>query len=231
MLAFEFGAFGPLFIRRERVVWDLPAPVRLLYASDLHLGYWWTSPVCESLLDAARAARPDLVLLGGDLVDGSWALPRLSGLVAALAGVAPVWAVPGNHDDYVGTAAVRRAVVSAGGHWLAEEPVEGPVRIEGAVNYSTSRGRILCGHDPAVFPEAVAAGYGLVLAGHLHGGQCVLATRRGRQYPAAWLHRWHGLRFEEGGATLLVSRGAADTLPFRFNCPREVILCELGPPS
>jgi hypothetical protein len=55
----------------------------------------------------------------------------------------------------------------------------------------------------------------------------VLATRRGRLYPAAWFYRWHGLRFAEGGAVLLVSRGAGDTLPVRFNCPREVILCAL----
>jgi predicted MPP superfamily phosphohydrolase len=66
-----------------------------------------------------------------------------------------------------------------------------------------------------------------VLAGHLHGGQCVLATRRGRLYPAAWIYRWHGLRFEEAGAVMLVSRGVGDTLPVRFNCPREVILCEI----
>ncbi len=52
-----------------------------------------------------------------------------------------------------------------------------------------------------------------------------LATRRRRLYPAAWVYRWHGLRFAEWGAVLLVSRGAGDALPVRFNCPREVILC------
>ncbi len=82
-------------------------------------------------------------------------------------------------------------------------------------------------HAPAIFPQAAQAGYRLVLAGHLHGGQCVLATRHGRQYPAAWFHRWHGLRFHQDEATLLVSRGMADTFPFRFNCPREVLLCEI----
>jgi uncharacterized protein len=73
----------------------------------------------------------------------------------------------------------------------------------------------------------VAAGYRLVLAGHLHGGQCVLANHRGQQYPAVWFHRWHGLRFRQGDAEMLVSRGMADTFPFRFNCPREVLLCEI----
>jgi predicted MPP superfamily phosphohydrolase len=49
-----------------------------------------------------------------------------------------------------------------------------------------------------------------------------------RLYPGAWFSRWTGLRFELGATTLLVSRGVADTLPVRFRCPREVLLCELG---
>ena len=87
--------------------------------------------------------------------------------------------------------------------------------------------RLLCAHEPSIFPRAAAAGYALVLAGHLHGGQCVLATLNDKLYPAVWLHRWHGLRFRRDGALMLVSRGLADTLPLRFNCPREVLLCEL----
>jgi predicted MPP superfamily phosphohydrolase len=51
---------------------------------------------------------------------------------------------------------------------------------------------------------------------------------RDRLYPAAWAHRWHGLRFAAGDTRMLVSRGAGDTFPLRFNCPREVLLCDLG---
>jgi predicted MPP superfamily phosphohydrolase len=87
--------------------------------------------------------------------------------------------------------------------------------------------RLLCAHHPRTFSAAVRAGYQVVLAEHLHGGQCVLAMRRGLLYPAAWLCRWHGLRFSAGPAVMLVSRGAGDTFPFRFNCPREVLLCEI----
>ena len=82
--------------------------------------------------------------------------------------------------------------------------------------------------DPSIFPIAVLAGYQLVFAGHLHGGQCVLANHNDTQYPAAWFNPWHGLHFEDRGALMLVSRGAADTFPFRINCPREVILCEIS---
>src|SRR5438105_2942103 len=68
---------------------------------------------------------------------------------------------------------------------------------------------VLCGHDPAIFNAACKAGYRLVLAGHLHGGQCVLVTWRDRLYPGAWFARWTGLRFHQGNTTMLVSRGTA----------------------
>src|SRR5205807_2464298 len=91
--------------------------------------------------------------------------------------------------------------------------------------------QVLCLHDPAGFADPTIAGaYDLVLAGHLHGGQFVLFERRSRLYPGAWINRFTGLRFEgnTGLATLIVSRGAGDTLPTRWNCPREVILCRFG---
>ena len=228
-MPFEFGAYGPLRVRAERVAIPLPAPLRLLYASDLHLGHRWTASVPDRLLEAARSARPDLILLGGDLADNPRALPDLRRTVAGLSAVAPVGAIAGNHDARAGLRDVRLAVRVAVGRWLAEDPFETPVRIDGAIRPSDGGPRILCTHDPALFPAAVAAGYDLVLAGHLHGGQCVLFERGGKQYPAAWFNRWHGERFADGRATMLVSRGAADTFPLRFRCPREVILCALGP--
>ncbi len=222
----ELGASGPLLVRREAVHLGLARPLRVLYASDLHLGWRWTRGVPGQLVRAVREAAPDLILLGGDLADNRTGLPALRECVRDLVAVAPVYAVAGNHDARAGLAAVRAAVEAGGGRWLPDRPIAGPVRIDGRIDPAMHAGpRLLCTHHPGDFPAAAAAGYGLVLAGHLHGGQCVLATRRGRLYPAAWVYRWHGLRFAERGAVLLVSRGAGDTLPVRFNCPREVILC------
>lgn len=226
----EFGAFRLPQVRQESVVWGIPRAVRLLYASDLHLGHWWTARVPDHLLSLARQTSLDLILLGGDLADNVRALPALRALLRELTALAPVHAIAGNHDLRTGLESVRAAVRATGAHWLPDHPVEQPLRIEAVpvpAPAAVRRPRILCAHAPAIFPAAVRAGYRLVLAGHLHGGQCVLATRRGKQYPAAWFHRWHGLRFRQEDADLLVSRGLADTFPFRFNCPREVVLCHV----
>src|SRR5262249_50839871 len=120
----EFGSFGPLLIRREAVHLGLSRPLRLLYASDLHLGHWWTRRAPAQLLHAAQETRPDLILLGGDLADNAAALSPLRECVRALGAMAPVHAVPGNHDRRAGISNVRGVVVAAGGHWLADRPVE-----------------------------------------------------------------------------------------------------------
>ena len=204
----------------------------LLYASDLHLSRPWTRRLVTDLIYLARAARPDAVLLGGDLVDNPTGLIDLRPMVRALSDAAPVYAIAGNHDLRAGVQNVRSAVIASGGQWLDHSPVKLSENVflcgDSAADVTSIDGvRILCAHDPAVFPSAARAGFDLVLAGHLHGGQCVCFERGGRLYPGACVNRWTGLRFEIGQSLMLVSRGAGDTLPLRWNCPREVLLCRI----
>lgn len=232
----EVGASNPLSIRHERIAGPgAGKPLRLLYASDLHLFHRTRSPIVEQLAGAVEETAPDAVLLGGDLVDRRAALPLLQSCVARLAPRRPVFAVGGNHDRLTGKDAVRQAVEAGGGRWLEGDSLAlaargaRSIRLDGTLRGEASAGdfRILCAHDPKIFPAALKAGYALVLAGHLHGGQWVFAQRGNRLFPGAWFYRWNGLRFEAGRGTLLVSRGVSDTLPVRWNCPREVILCEI----
>lgn len=222
-LGFEFGSFGPLWVREETFRWGLPHPRSLLYASDLHLGHWWTRPVPGQILEAVKRLRPDVFLLGGDLVDVPSALANFQCFVAELTTLTTVAGIPGNHDF----PELKEALRAAGGRWLPEEPLLDPIAVDGTIQSGPARAAILCAHFPSDFPQAARAGYRLVLAGHLHGGQCVLAWMGEKQYPAVWFHRWHGLKFNDGQAIMLVSRGVGDTLPFRINCPRELLLCRL----
>lgn len=221
-----------LTLRTERVVRAGAPSARLLYASDLHFGWPWTRRVSGELLELVRATTPDALLLGGDLCDGGRAIEPLRALVRAASDNVPVLAVAGNHDVATGVERVRRAVIDGGGEWLHERAWEARgLRVEGRASERSAPSdglRVLCAHSPRAIRKASTAGFDVVLAGHLHGGQLVLFERGGRLYPFAWLDRWNGPRFEVGTTTLIVSRGAGDALPLRWNCPREVVLCELA---
>ncbi|HWG47508.1 MAG TPA: metallophosphoesterase, partial [Gemmataceae bacterium] len=130
----EFGAFYLPEVRHERIAWNLPRPVRLLYASDLHLGHAWTARVPDHLILLARQTSPDLILLGGDLIDHPRALESLRFLLRALSEIAPVHAIAGNHDLRAGLDVVRAVVQTAGAHWLPDCPIAHPVRIEGVLS-------------------------------------------------------------------------------------------------
>lgn len=228
-LRFELGQSLPLEVRYERV--SMGANIRLLYASDLHLRAGQGQRIIDELKRAWREARPQLVLLGGDLVDSLAGLELLEALVCQASQHLPVAAVAGNHDVIVGRAHVRQTIIRAGGYWLEDEPLrlEG-LGVAGRVEQLSDGASswVLCAHYPTVFPKAWRAGARLVLAGHLHGWQIVLGQWGEYLLPGALLSRWNGLRFERQGSTLLVSRGMADIFPLRLNCPREVIVVDLA---
>ncbi|MCA9322363.1 MAG: metallophosphoesterase, partial [Planctomycetes bacterium] len=120
---FEFSALQALTVRRVTLVAGNQRPLRLVYASDLHIGARAARPMFPDLVRLVARERPDLVLLGGDLVDTQRGLPSARWDLAELARLAPVAAVPGNHDVGVGLARVRDVVIEAGGHWLDQEPL------------------------------------------------------------------------------------------------------------
>lgn len=230
MMAFEWRRSRPIEEREER--WAEGGGPPFLFASDLHLCRG-REDVVETLVARVGALRPDAVLLGGDLVDRASGLALLEACLSRLTALAPVVVIPGNHDGLIGVTRVRALVIAAGAVWLPDHegwrvepgaPVIGhdPDRLPDGPH------PVLLTHDPAVFPRAVAAGYSLVLAGHLHGSQCHWFQWGERSYPGGLFYRWNGERFQRGTSLLLVSRGMADTLPLRWNCRRDTILVRPG---
>ena len=232
-LPIEMGLSGPLHIRQERICSEHTA-CRLMYVSDIHLRRGRALQLSQQVLDAAVQARPDIVLLGGDVVDQRSQLPALAELVGTLARLAPVVAVSGNHDRAVGGSAVRDAIVAGGGTWIERQVFELPhhgrrIVVAGpqAPFQRCGEYHVLCAHNPSIWKHARSAGYDLVLAGHLHGCQLVAFRYRNRLYPGAWFYRYNYLGHRHGSARLLVSRGVSDRLPIRWRCPREVLLCHI----
>jgi uncharacterized protein len=226
----EVGARRPLLVRHESVA-HIGVRKRILFASDLHLRKHGPRHIVDGLADIASRECPDLVLLGGDLVDWTSGMDALRSLVRRLSRVAPVGAVAGNHDRWIGVARVRAAVLAGGGHWLEDAPwfLTSDCVVYGSSKQpvQTAGFHLLCTHHPAA--STPGRHFDLTLSGHLHGGQFVFYQREGRLYPGAFLYRWNGLRFDENdGKTLLISRGVQDTLPLRWNCPREVLIVDIG---
>jgi predicted MPP superfamily phosphohydrolase len=58
--------------------------------------------------------------LGGDLVDRRAGLPLLQRLIQQLLPTAPLWAIAGNHDHWVGVKSVKQTVENASGQYFLD---------------------------------------------------------------------------------------------------------------
>ena len=227
----DIGLTRALFVREERLSTRADA-CRLLYVSDIHLRSGRSELLCGHVVDAAARTSPDVVLLGGDLVDSSSSLTQLSELVRRLREHASILAIGGNHDQRVGFDRVRSAVEDGGGQWIHDRTVrvthrERAIAVSGpgAAGALAADVQILCAHNPRIWKACRNGDYDLVLAGHLHGCQIVVCEYRDRLFPGALFYRYCFLSHQRGSTRLVVSRGVSDLLPVRWRCPREVVLC------
>lgn len=83
--------------------------LRIAQISDLHGAVFGAGN--RRLIEAVRAARPDLIALTGDLADGADDFAMLLELLPALRAIAPVFYVTGNHE-WVMDAGSRKALFS-----------------------------------------------------------------------------------------------------------------------
>ena len=99
----------------EARVADLPEAfdgLRIVQASDLHLGPHSSRRFLRHVTRAVNDANPDLVVVTGDLVDDRAEDARLFGEWIETLGSPPhgVYLIPGNHDVYAGWPAVRASL-------------------------------------------------------------------------------------------------------------------------
>jgi uncharacterized protein len=219
---------------REVVLYEAEDACRICYISDIHLRPGRSQLLSSQVLETCRRSAPHRILLGGDLLDKPCQLDALFALGQALSALAPTYAVAGNHDVAVGLDKVTACLESAGCTWIHSQAaywnhqgrtisVAGP-EFHGAPSADV---RILCGHNPRIWKVARNCEFNLVLAGHLHGCQLVAFQFRNRLYPGAWFYPFCYYELDENGRKLVVSRGVADLVPIRFNCPREILLCKV----
>jgi hypothetical protein len=228
----------------------LRAPLRVAFASDLHLGPTTPAAVLDQAFAILHDAAPDVLVLGGDYVflDATPARAReLAARVAAVPARTKI-AVLGNHDLWTHHALIEAALADAGARVLVNDAVRLPpphddVAVLGLDDPWTGRPdgaravracgdaavRIGVCHSPDGVPFVRGLGVSLLLAGHTHGGQIALPGPRPLVVPGPLGKRWpFGLHRLDDELTLFVSRGVGTTeVPVRTFAPPDVAVLTL----
>jgi predicted MPP superfamily phosphohydrolase len=251
-----WGALREPVVKRLRIELPrLPAALdgtTIAQLTDLHLGPTLQRAWLADVVRRTNELHPDVIAITGDLVDGS--VDQLRDIVAPIAQLRARWGVyfvTGNHEYYsgveewmqelerLGVRVLRNERVSIGtaeasfdlagiddhmGAGMA--PGHGPDLRKALAGRDPSRALVLLAHEPRGLDEASAAGVGLQLSGHTHGGQF---------WPWKWVVRL-AMRYAEGlhrhGDTwIYVSDGTGFWgPPLRLGTTPEITLVTLAAP-
>jgi predicted MPP superfamily phosphohydrolase len=212
---------------------------RIAQISDLHVGPNIGRRYVQRVADLTQGLKPDIVVLTGDIVDGS--IQRLADDVAPLAAIPNAYFILGNHDCYAGAEpwmahfrgmgmtvlANATTVVRKGAARLLIGGVVDPAyaRVRPSIEIKDEADfRLLLAHNPRLAPLGAKAGFDLQLSGHTHGGQFFPWTLAVRLVHAPHVA---GLS-QEGRMVVYVSAGTGTWgPPVRFGTSPELTLLRL----
>lgn len=241
LLVFAYGLCNALFPKVHHIKLQSPKlsrSWRIVQISDVHVGSRSANFLHKTVKDVQRL-QPDLVLITGDLVDGS----DVSGddLKALLELTQPTYMVTGNHERYIDMERVLRDVESHGVTVLRNQTVEHhELRLIGLDDEESfdqvaqqlqlliptpDKFNILLYHKPDGWQQAVDHNISLMLSGHTHGGQIwpfVYAVKK--RHP-----QYQGLYSQED-QHLYVNQGTGTWGPvFRLGTRGEITVIEVSP--
>lgn len=210
-------------------------PFSILYLSDFHFN-GNSREVAEWMIARVNELQPDIILLGGDYVDTRKGMKELEFFLTGISERENVFAIGGNHDYFFGIGTIKKTFFNAGVAWIENDfalvHLKGMrIRIDGnqpQKNSNINDFAILCVHNPKVLNDNLRP-YNLAFAGHLHGSQFVFWENEKGLYPGKLFYKWNVLSKEKDECKCLISKGLGDTLPFRYNCKKDMILVEVKP--
>jgi len=246
-----YGYFEARAIGTERVTIEttkLPVGIdrlTIVQISDVHLGLIIRCDRLEKMLDVVKAAKPDIFISTGDLVDAQ--INQLAGLADLLRGIKTKYgnyAITGNHEYFAGINTALAFTREAGFTILQNETLPvGPITLAGVDDRTAvqmklekpvsekellravprDRFTLFLKHQPRIDRSTIGL-FDLQLSGHTHKGQIfpfILLTRIFFPLNAG--------NYDLGRASLLhVSRGTGTWgPPIRFLSPPEVTIIEL----
>jgi predicted MPP superfamily phosphohydrolase len=222
--------------------------LRIVQISDVHIGQIVNAERVRRMVSLIRRETPDILVSTGDLVDGHQR--HFQGIAPLFREIAPpfgTYAIPGNHEYYVGIDQALAFMKEAGFRVLRDESVvipglltitgiDDPAYLRFGNQGGPPEGTLLARNSPALFTlllkhrPIVAHGspshFDLQLSGHVHKGQLFPFNL------LTWLHFpiRAGLTALSEGSAIYVSRGTGTWgPPLRFLAPPEITVIDLVP--
>ena len=225
-------------------------PTRILFVSDLHSGNAMDCEKLEQYCEKMQKANPDLVILGGDIVDENTAKEDMQKTFAALGSIESTYGtfyVFGNHDraSYSSNRSytpeeLEAAITGSGITILRDSSADlGVLTLIGrndrsfadrasiqtlCAGTSSDEFLLLVDHQPFGGEENAASGIDLMLSGHTHNGQI---------WPIGYINSLLGPKYGEyhfDSMELIVSSGICGWgFPVRTQGVSEYVIVDLLP--
>lgn len=223
---------------------------RIVQLSDLHAAVFGEGN--EKLISAVRDARPDIICITGDMVDGQRGQqePYVRELMGDLTAIAPVYYVSGNNEwacgwarelfsllEELGATVLRNEYVTfgRGDDYIiiagVDDPngpydMKTPEELVGEIRKShPGKYVLMLAHRDTQLDMWASLGVDAVLCGHAHGGLVRLPFTDGLYAPGqGWFPTYTAGIYEKGATRMLVSRGIGWSrgFPRVFNNPEIV---------
>ena len=195
----------------------LEKPLTIVLASDLHIGYHNRRAELARWVNLINAEKPDLVLIGGDIIDRSLRPVTEGHYEEEFRRLeAPFWTVLGNHESYAGLAQAEQFFEAAGirvlkdsvAHFKGVDVIGRKDRSarSRAVLQDLAEGlegfTLLLDHQPNHLEEAEQAGIDFQFSGHTHRGQVwPVSWATDLMFEKSWGH------YRKGGTRYYISSG------------------------
>lgn len=229
--------------------------LRLVQVSDFHNTMFGKDQT--PLLDKLKAAKPDLILITGDLIDKRNTKIEIAvDFVREARLIAPIYFVSGNHESWLlDYELLKSRLETEGVIVLDNEAVilksgQSTLKLAGIIDPGFSEGSdkekivsesiasikgesadfsILLAHRPDLFEVYERFDYDLIFSGHAHGGQFRFPFIGGLLAPDQGLFpKYDSGLYRLGKTIIIVSRGLGNSLfPFRLFDGPELIVVEL----
>ena len=222
---------------------DNRRPIKIVAVSDIHLGNGTGKTSLKQYVKMINGQNPDLILIGGDLIDNS-VIPlyaeNMAEELTELKAPLGIYMVPGNHEYISGIDKSIQFIQNTPIQLLRDSVVTLPCGIQLIGRDDRSNARrlplqklmaridkskpvILLDHQPYQLAESQAAGIDLQFSGHTHHGQV---------WPMNWVtdhlyEQSHGYRQWENSHIYVSSGLSLWGPPFRIGTESEMVVLQL----